>query len=151
MATRQLFSVDPQHHGGGPIIYAWHPDASYMASVGPSRVVHVWDRYGKIVSRVPPSDAGVTGVLLLEWDADGEFLAEDLSFRFASLRASRFSGKALAIAGASAHSLARHTSAGTALTSFWDSLPTVASAPSPATSRKVAACFQTSSTSCGRR
>lgn len=52
-------SSQPEHHGGGPIIYAWHPDASYMASVGPSRVVHVWDRYGKILSRVPPSDSAV--------------------------------------------------------------------------------------------
>ena len=46
-----------------------------LVSPQPSRVVNVCDRYGKILSRVPPSDAGVTGVLKLEWDADGEFLA----------------------------------------------------------------------------
>eukprot|EP01049_Picozoa_sp_SAG25_P025982 SAG25_NODE_12674_length_276_cov_2.005650_1_plen_75_part_01 len=75
MAAREaLFTLSPEQHGGGPVLYSWHPEGSYVASVGQSRVVQISDRYGNTHARIQPSP-GTTSIDALEWDMDGEFLA----------------------------------------------------------------------------
>ncbi len=37
-------------------------------------MTHIWDRYGTAHARIPPTN-GVTEILALEWDCDGEILA----------------------------------------------------------------------------
>lgn len=68
-----LFSTDQRYHGKGPVLFAWHPRGTYVASSGNSRVVHVFGRRGEVVDQIVP--AAPTEVTALEWDAAGEVLA----------------------------------------------------------------------------
>jgi WD40 repeat protein len=68
-----LFVIDTRHHGKGPIIFGWHPEGSYVASTGNSRVVHIFDRVGEMIDQiVPPHPSMCTA---LEWNNDGSVLA----------------------------------------------------------------------------
>jgi WD repeat-containing protein 19 len=68
-----LFVIDQRHHGKGPIIFAWHPEGTCVASTGNSRVVHIFDRRGALVDQIVPPHPSVCTAL--EWDKDGEILA----------------------------------------------------------------------------
>jgi len=68
-----LFIVDSRHHGKGPVIFAWHPAGSFVASTGTSRVVHIFDSHGKLVNQIVPPSASICTAL--EWDSTGEVLA----------------------------------------------------------------------------
>jgi len=68
-----LFKIDSSQHGAGPVLFRWHPDGTYLATVGSSKVVHIFDRYGAVVDDIPLSSLGAC--LALEWDKDGERLA----------------------------------------------------------------------------
>lgn len=68
------FELGPRHHGKGPIVYAWHPTSQYVASVGSNRVIHVFDRQGKMVDQVG-INANSGPVIGLEWNCSGRKLA----------------------------------------------------------------------------
>eukprot|EP00455_Lapot_gusevi_P056735 TRINITY_DN9506_c0_g2_i6.p1 TRINITY_DN9506_c0_g2~~TRINITY_DN9506_c0_g2_i6.p1 ORF type:complete len:408 (-),score=35.91 TRINITY_DN9506_c0_g2_i6:29-1252(-) len=69
----RAFTLEPRHHGKGSIIFAWHPSSRYVATIGSSRVVHIFDRRGKLLHQlIPPSSTSCIG---LEWDNQGETLA----------------------------------------------------------------------------
>ncbi|CAH0479430.1 unnamed protein product [Peronospora belbahrii] len=68
-----IFSVTSRHHGTGPVKYTWNSHGNYVASSGTSRVVHIFNRRGKLVDQiVPPSPSPCT---LLEWSENGDILA----------------------------------------------------------------------------
>ena len=67
------FVVDTRHHGQGPIVFAWHPQAIWVATSGASRVVHVFDASGRVAHQIVlPSPSICTA---LAWDRTGEVLA----------------------------------------------------------------------------
>jgi WD repeat-containing protein 19 len=68
-----LFVIDTRHHGLGPIIFAWHPEGTYVASTGNSRVVHIFDNRGGLIDQIEPPHPSVCTAL--EWDKNGEVLA----------------------------------------------------------------------------
>jgi hypothetical protein len=68
-----VFALDAKSHGKSPVLFAWHPKSSCVASVGSSRVVHVCDRAGLFIDTIElplPSPC-----IALEWDERGEVLA----------------------------------------------------------------------------
>jgi len=68
---KQVFSVKKDLNGAGNVLFAWHPDGSYLACAGSSRIVNISNRQGQPVAEIP-----LTGVpLALDWDKDGEVLA----------------------------------------------------------------------------
>lgn len=54
------FVVDTRHHGQGPIVFAWHPQGTCVATTGSSRVVHIFGSHGQ-VSPVPLLGLEVVG------------------------------------------------------------------------------------------
>eukprot|EP00735_Rhodelphis_limneticus_P002837 TRINITY_DN1387_c0_g1::TRINITY_DN1387_c0_g1_i1::g.20098::m.20098 TRINITY_DN1387_c0_g1::TRINITY_DN1387_c0_g1_i1::g.20098 ORF type:complete len:1400 (-),score=364.31,sp/Q3UGF1/WDR19_MOUSE/44.20/0.0,IKI3/PF04762.7/0.00012,IKI3/PF04762.7/2.2,WD40/PF00400.27/1e+02,WD40/PF00400.27/1e+03,WD40/PF00400.27/0.025,WD40/PF00400.27/2.4e+03,eIF2A/PF08662.6/0.00032,Clathrin/PF00637.15/1.4e+03,Clathrin/PF00637.15/8.4e+02,Clathrin/PF00637.15/0.11,Clathrin/PF00637.15/0.91,Clathrin/PF00637.15/51,Clathrin/PF00637.15 len=75
MGLKELFRIDGRYHGGGKLLFAWHPEGSYVATTAEKKVdrpeVHIFDRYGKHVS----SQALQGPCSGLEWDREGEKLA----------------------------------------------------------------------------
>eukprot|EP00931_Biecheleriopsis_adriatica_P005604 TRINITY_DN107098_c0_g1_i1.p1 TRINITY_DN107098_c0_g1~~TRINITY_DN107098_c0_g1_i1.p1 ORF type:complete len:1382 (+),score=320.21 TRINITY_DN107098_c0_g1_i1:79-4224(+) len=71
---KKLFTLGPQFHGHGSVIFAWQPNGNYVASIGEGqRNLFLFDRRGVQVEEVAlKSTAKVTQ---LEWDKDGEILA----------------------------------------------------------------------------
>lgn len=53
----EIFAVDTRHHGQGAILFRWHPQSSYIASTGTSRVVHVVTSRGELVDQIVPPSA----------------------------------------------------------------------------------------------
>lgn len=71
---KKLFTVGPQYHGHGSVIFAWQPGGSLIASVGEGqRNLFLFDRRGAQVDEVPLKSTA--RVAQLEWDRDGEVLA----------------------------------------------------------------------------
>jgi len=71
---KKLFTLGPQFHGHGSVIFAWQPNGNYVASIGEGqRNLFLFDRRGVQVEEV--SLKSTAKVLQLEWDKDGEMLA----------------------------------------------------------------------------
>ncbi|CAJ1392793.1 unnamed protein product [Effrenium voratum] len=71
---KKLFTLGPQYHGHGNVIFAWQPSGNYVASIGEgSRNLFLFDRRGVQVEEVSLKSTGK--VTQLEWDKDGEILA----------------------------------------------------------------------------
>mmetsp|Transcript_128986 Transcript_128986/g.223824 ORF Transcript_128986/g.223824 Transcript_128986/m.223824 type:complete len:1375 (+) Transcript_128986:101-4225(+) len=71
---KKLFTLGPQFHGHGSVIFAWQPNGNYVASIGEGqRNLFLFDRRGVQVEEV--SLKSTAKVLQLEWDKDGEILA----------------------------------------------------------------------------
>eukprot|EP00929_Paragymnodinium_shiwhaense_P016254 TRINITY_DN12450_c0_g1_i1.p1 TRINITY_DN12450_c0_g1~~TRINITY_DN12450_c0_g1_i1.p1 ORF type:complete len:1383 (+),score=443.06 TRINITY_DN12450_c0_g1_i1:121-4269(+) len=71
---KKLFTLGPQYHGHGSVIFAWQPNGNYVASIGEGqRNLFLFDRRGVQVEEVQLK--GPAKVLQLEWDKDGEILA----------------------------------------------------------------------------
>lgn len=50
---KRVFTVRKELNGPGPVLFAWHPDGSYLACAGSSRIVNVADRQGEPVAEIP--------------------------------------------------------------------------------------------------
>ena len=66
-------------HGGGAgradLLFAWQPQANFMASCGRNAVVNIVDRHGE---KIPEGEIVLKGqgaATALEWDPSGEVLA----------------------------------------------------------------------------
>lgn len=71
---KKLFTLGPQYHGHGSVIFAWQPNGNYVASIGEGqRNLFLFDRRGVQVEEVALKSTAK--VLQLEWDKDGEILA----------------------------------------------------------------------------
>lgn len=71
---KKLFTLGPQFHGHGSVIFAWQPNGNYVASIGEGqRNLFLFDRRGVQIEEV--SLKSTAKVLQLEWDKDGEILA----------------------------------------------------------------------------
>eukprot|EP00357_Protocruzia_adherens_P031508 CAMPEP_0115034576 /NCGR_PEP_ID=MMETSP0216-20121206/40747_1 /TAXON_ID=223996 /ORGANISM="Protocruzia adherens, Strain Boccale" /LENGTH=1399 /DNA_ID=CAMNT_0002413515 /DNA_START=36 /DNA_END=4235 /DNA_ORIENTATION=- len=69
---KEIFNLDDDFHGSGPVIFAWQPDYNFLATCGVNRIVHVLDRQGKKVSEMMLQNPGPC--VELDWDKDGETL-----------------------------------------------------------------------------
>ncbi|CAM9278321.1 unnamed protein product, partial [Scytosiphon promiscuus] len=69
-----LFVVDARHHGKGPVIFAWHPQGTLLASSGSNRMVHIFTCHGQLLHTIKslPTSSACTA---LEWDSLGLCLA----------------------------------------------------------------------------
>jgi WD repeat-containing protein 19 len=99
---KRVFALKKDINGSGPVIFAWHPDGSYIACAGSSRVVNIANRRGEPIAEIPLSgcarrraqpdtlaSVGLTAFpprsrcaprlcsqcLALDWDKDGQVLA----------------------------------------------------------------------------
>jgi len=71
---KKLFTLGPQFHGHGSVIFAWRPCGGHVASIGDGqRTLFLFDRRGVQVEEVALKSTAK--VLQLEWDKDGELLA----------------------------------------------------------------------------
>ena len=70
---RRLFKVGQDRHSAGKVVFSWHPDGNFLASVGKNGVVQITDRHGDILDEVSMTSS--SPILQLEWDKDGDFLA----------------------------------------------------------------------------
>mmetsp|Transcript_37995 Transcript_37995/g.88783 ORF Transcript_37995/g.88783 Transcript_37995/m.88783 type:complete len:1377 (+) Transcript_37995:70-4200(+) len=71
---KKLFTLGPQYHGHGSVIFAWQPNGNYVATIGEGqRNLFLFDRRGVQVEEVALKSTAK--VLQLEWDKDGEILA----------------------------------------------------------------------------
>jgi WD repeat-containing protein 19 len=71
---KKLFSLGPQFHGHGSVIFAWQPNGNFVASIGEGqRNLYLFDRRGVQVEEIALKST--SKVLQLEWDKDGEILA----------------------------------------------------------------------------
>ena len=50
---KKVFTVAKELNGPGPVLFAWHPDGSYLACAGTSRIVNVSNRQGEAVAEIP--------------------------------------------------------------------------------------------------
>ncbi|CAM9659357.1 unnamed protein product [Ectocarpus sp. 12 AP-2014] len=69
-----LFVVDARHHGKGPVIFAWHPQGTLLATSGSNRMVHIFTCHGQLLHTIKslPTTSACTA---LEWDPLGLSLA----------------------------------------------------------------------------
>eukprot|EP00442_Polarella_glacialis_P052045 CAMPEP_0115153154 /NCGR_PEP_ID=MMETSP0227-20121206/66564_1 /TAXON_ID=89957 /ORGANISM="Polarella glacialis, Strain CCMP 1383" /LENGTH=1373 /DNA_ID=CAMNT_0002563853 /DNA_START=51 /DNA_END=4172 /DNA_ORIENTATION=- len=71
---KKLFTLGPQYHGHGAVIFAWQPSGNYVATIGEGqRNLFLFDRRGVQVEEVALKSTAK--VIQLEWDKDGEILA----------------------------------------------------------------------------
>jgi len=68
---KKVFTVGKSLNGLGAVLFAWHPDGSYLACSGSSRIVNISNRQGEPVAEIPLQGQ----CLALDWDKDGEVLA----------------------------------------------------------------------------
>eukprot|EP01083_Nonionella_stella_P311666 1112051_1 len=68
-----ILTLDGSFHGGGPVLFSWHPSSLHIAVVGASRVVCVYDRKGKLLHQIIPQTE--TRCIAVDWDYKGESLA----------------------------------------------------------------------------
>lgn len=47
-----LFVVDARHHGKGPVIFAWHPQGTLLATSGSNRMVHIFTCHGQLLHTI---------------------------------------------------------------------------------------------------
>lgn len=52
---KRVFSVPSELNGPGPVMFAWHPDGSYLACAGASRIVNISNRQGSPIAEIPLS------------------------------------------------------------------------------------------------
>ena len=55
------------------MLFAWHPQGSFLATVGQNRIVNIFNRQGEPFAELPLQGTGAA--LQLVWDKDGEMLA----------------------------------------------------------------------------
>eukprot|EP00163_Fabomonas_tropica_P013367 TRINITY_DN2487_c0_g1_i2.p1 TRINITY_DN2487_c0_g1~~TRINITY_DN2487_c0_g1_i2.p1 ORF type:complete len:1366 (-),score=364.25 TRINITY_DN2487_c0_g1_i2:113-4210(-) len=72
---KNLFTLDNKKHGHGPVMFRWHPEATYLATSGPNKVVHIFDRHGELQDQINLNTPGAGQCLDLQWDKDGAILA----------------------------------------------------------------------------
>lgn len=71
---KKLFTLGPQFHGHGSVMFAWQPGGTLVASIGEGqRNLFLFDRRGVQVEEVALKSTAK--VMQLEWDTDGELLA----------------------------------------------------------------------------
>lgn len=71
--VHDLHHVPARVHGKGPVLCSWHPRGSLLASVGMSRVVHLFTPDGKLLREVVAP--GPNRALALGWSCASEKLA----------------------------------------------------------------------------
>ncbi|KAF1791464.1 WD40/YVTN repeat-like-containing domain [Phytophthora cactorum] len=60
-------------HGVGPVVFAWHPNGTFLATAGKNGLVHIFDRQGEQHDEI---GLDLTApVVALEWDTEGSTLA----------------------------------------------------------------------------
>ena len=64
-------TIDAHYHGKGPILYSWHPSSHFVATVGTTKIVHIFDCKGQLMDKFVPGGTCIA----LEWDISGETLA----------------------------------------------------------------------------
>lgn len=76
---KKLFRIAPDKHAGGSgrtgVLFSWHPDGTFLATVGKNGIVHIWDRHGEKIPGGEIQLKGAGAVLAVEWDTDGERVA----------------------------------------------------------------------------
>ncbi|KAL1529596.1 hypothetical protein AB1Y20_000539 [Prymnesium parvum] len=70
---RKLFTLQTQYHSSGSVIFAWHPQGSFLATCGQNRIVNIFNRQGEAHAEIPLEGTGKC--LQLGWDREGELLA----------------------------------------------------------------------------
>jgi hypothetical protein len=50
---KRVFMVKKELNGVGPVIFSWHPNNSYLACAGSSRIVNITNRQGEAVAEIP--------------------------------------------------------------------------------------------------
>ncbi|RLN52430.1 hypothetical protein BBJ29_007206 [Phytophthora kernoviae] len=70
---KKLFKLASKFHGVGPVVFAWHPNGTFLATAGKNGLVHIFDRQGEQHDEI---GLDLTApVLALEWDTEGSTLA----------------------------------------------------------------------------
>ncbi|RLN32585.1 hypothetical protein BBJ28_00018526 [Nothophytophthora sp. Chile5] len=70
---KKLFKLPSKYHGVGPVVFAWHPGGTFLATAGKNGLVHIFDRQGEQHDEIGLDLAAP--VLALEWDTEGSTLA----------------------------------------------------------------------------
>ncbi|GMF16755.1 unnamed protein product [Phytophthora lilii] len=70
---KKLFKLASKFHGVGPVVFAWHPNGTFLATAGKNGLVHIFDRQGEQHDEI---GLDLTApVIALEWDTEGSTLA----------------------------------------------------------------------------
>lgn len=70
---KKLFKLASKFHGVGPVVFAWHPNGTFLATAGKNGLVHIFDRQGEQHDEI---GLDLTApVVALEWDTEGSTLA----------------------------------------------------------------------------
>ncbi|KAG1699797.1 hypothetical protein DVH05_012692 [Phytophthora capsici] len=70
---KKLFKLASKFHGVGPVVFAWHPNGTFLATAGKNGLVHIFDRQGEQHDEIGLDFAAP--VVALEWDTEGSTLA----------------------------------------------------------------------------
>ena len=70
--SQRLFSIDAGQHSAGAVMVSWNKSGRLIASCGSNKVVHVHDKFGKVVHDFTLTKGPCAA---LEWDKDGDCLA----------------------------------------------------------------------------
>ncbi|KAL7680186.1 putative WD repeat-containing protein 19/dyf-2 [Plasmopara halstedii] len=70
---KKLFKIASKFHGAGSVVFAWHPNGTFLATAGTNGLVHIFDRQGEQYDEI---GLDLTApVIALEWDTEGSTLA----------------------------------------------------------------------------
>lgn len=70
---KKLFKLASKFHGVGSVVFAWHPNGTFLATAGTNGLVHIFDRQGEQHDEI---GLDLTApVVALEWDSEGSTLA----------------------------------------------------------------------------